>query len=333
MSQKIKWITWQQPMKQVLYACVPLMVFAIYAFGWRVAVMLLVVTAGGYVTEALFVRRWKEPVSSAVLVSCVLYTFSLPPTLPFWMAGLGIVFGIVFGKMVYGGFGRNIFNPALTGRAFIYVSFGNYMTAQWYEPWMRFPAGLARWGWTAASAAPDVITTATPGALIKLSAAELAAHGMSAADLSFWPLFLGDCAGVIGGTSALLTLLCGSYLLWKKVANYRIVLSGFAGYAAAQTLFWQLGLGSAVDPLHAAVGGSLVIGLFFYATDPVSASQTNPGRWIYGVFIGAMSATIATFAAWPAGTMFAILLANMFAPIMDIGIKSLQTVPRKVPSP
>jgi len=327
MAQRVKAINWQQPMKKVLYACVPLMVASVYLFGLRVAVLYALVAAAAYVAEAAFTRQWKEPVSSAVLVSAVLYTFSLPPTLPFWMAVLGIVFGIVFGKMVYGGFGRNVFNPALTGRAFIYVSFGNYMTAQWYRPWTRFPAGLAHWGWTAASAPPDVLTTATPGTLIKLPAAELAARGMAAADLSFWPLFLGDCSGVIGGTSALLTLLCGAYLLWKKVANYRIVLSGFAGYGLTQTLLWQLGLGSAVDPLHAAVGGSLVIGVFFYATDPVSASQTNPGRWIYGAFIGAMSSLIATFSAWPAGTMFAILLANMFAPIMDIGIKRLQLKP------
>jgi len=332
MAQRVKVINWQQPMKQVLFACLPLMLASVYLFGWRVAVMYLLVAAAAYAAEAAFTRQWKEPVSSAVLVSAVLYTFSLPPTLPFWMAVLGIVFGIVFGKMVYGGFGRNVFNPALTGRAFIYVSFGNYMTAQWYRPWTRFPAGLAHWGWTAAGAPPDVITTATPGTLIKLPAAELAARGLSASDLSFMPLFLGDCSGVIGGTSALLTLLCGLYLLWKKVANHRIVLSGFAGYGVTQTLLWQSGLGAAVDPLHAAVGGSVVIGLFFYATDPVSASQTNPGRWIYGAFIGAMSSLIATFSAWPAGTMFAILLANMFAPIMDIGIRRLQAGPRGAPA-
>jgi Na+-transporting NADH:ubiquinone oxidoreductase subunit B len=324
MPQQIKWINWQQPMKNVLYACVPLLAEAIYFFGWRVAAMLLLVTATAYVTEWLFTRQWKEPVSSAVLVSSVLFTFSLPPTLPLWMAVVGIVFGIVFGKMVYGGFGRNVFNPALTGRAFVYVSFGNYMTAQWVKPWTEFPAGLVHWGWTAASAPPDALTTATPGMLLKLSSEALAARGVSAADLSLGSLFLGNSAGVIGGTSAALALLCGLYLLWKKTANYRIVFSGFLGFACAQTVCWAFGLGHAVDPLRAAMGGSLVLGIFFYATDPVSASQTNPGRWIYGAFIGAMSSVITTFSAWPAGTMFAILLANMFAPIMDIGIKNLQ---------
>jgi Na+-transporting NADH:ubiquinone oxidoreductase subunit B len=327
-----KWINWQRPMKHVLYASAPLMALAVYLFGWRVAVLALAVSAAAFAAEAAFTRPRKEPVSSAVFVSAVLYTFSLPPTLPFWMAVLGIVFGIVFGKMVYGGFGCNVFNPALTGRAFVYVSFGNAMTAQWVEPWTRFPAGLARWGWTAASAPPDALTSATPGALLKLSADALAARGMDAVDLSFHTLFLGDCSGVIGGTSAALTILCGSYLLWKKVANYRIVLSGFLGFFLLQTLFWLGGIGGAADPLRAAAAGSLIIGIFFYATDPVSASQTDAGRWIYGAFIGMMSCVIATFSAWPAGTMFAILLANMFAPIMDIAIKALRTAPERVPA-
>lgn len=332
MPQQSKWVNWQKPMKHVLFACVPLAAAAVYLFGWRVLAMLLLVTVVATVTEAVFTRQWKEPVSSAVFVSAVLFTFSLPPTLPFWMAALGIVFGIVFGKMVYGGFGRNIFNPALTGRAFVYISFGQYMTAQWVEPWTRFPAGLVHWGWTAASAPPDVITTATPGMLLKLSSAVLAERGLAAADLSFWHLFIGECAGVIGGTSAALTILCGLYLLWTKAASYRIVISGFLGYAAVQTLLWQFGPGCAPDPWRAAMGGSLVIGLFFYATDPVSASQTNAGRWIYGAFIGAMSSVIATFSAWPAGTMFAILLANMFAPITDHVIRLLQGTPQKAPA-
>jgi Na+-transporting NADH:ubiquinone oxidoreductase subunit B len=323
-QRKPRWINWQQPMKQVLIACVPLLLFAIYSFGWRVAALAGVVFAAAFATESAFTRRWNQPVSSAVFVSATLFTFSLPPTLPIWMAVVGIVFGILFGKMVYGGFGRNVFNPALTGRAFIYICFGNYLTAQWYTPWAGFPAGLARWGWTAASAPPDVFTTATPGSLLKLSADALAASGAAAADLSLKSLFFGTTAGVIGGTSAALTLLCGLYIIVRKAANYRIVIAGFLGYLILQTLFWRFGPAHAPDPLRAALAGSLVIGIFFYATDPVSASQTNPGRWIYGAAIGALSATIATFSAWPAGTMFAILLANMFAPILDIAIRALQ---------
>lgn len=331
-QQQTKWVNWQQPMKRVLVACLPLTAAAVYFFGWRILAMMALVSVVAYATEAAFTRQWKEPVSSAVFVSAVLFTFSLPPTLPLWMAALGIVFGIVFGKMVYGGFGRNVFNPALTGRAFVYISFGNQMTAQWVEPWTRFPAGLVKWGWTAASAPPDVITAATPGTLLKLPAAALAERGLSMADLPLWKLFVGDCPGVIGGTSAALTILCGLYLLRTRAASYRIVVSGFLGYGVVQTLLWHFGLGHAPDPLRAAMAGSLVIGIFFYATDPVSAAQTNPGRWIYGAFVGAMSSLIATFSAWPAGTMFAILLANMFAPITDYVVRLLQAPPQKAPA-
>lgn len=322
-----KWINWQQPMKNVLIACAPLMVAAIYFFGWRVLAMATIAAIAGYITEAVFTRRWNEPVTSAVFVSSVLFTFSLPPTLPFWIAVVGIIFGILFGKMVYGGFGRNIFNPALTGRAFIYISFGKQMTGAWYTPWTDFPGGFAKWGWTVSSAAKakvDVITTATPGSLLRMSAESLAERGVDLSGFKIWDFLFGNCAGVIGGTSAILIIICGLYLLWKKTSNYRIVVSGFVGYAVAQTIFWYFNMGNALDPLHAVVANGVLLGIFFYATDPVTASQTNPGRWYYGAFVGVMSSVIATFSAWPAGTMFAVLLGNMFAPIADYAIRMVQ---------
>ena len=191
------------------------------------------------------------------------------------------------------------------------------MTGQWAKPYEGWLGGLVHWGRTAASA-PDAITTATPSSLLKLadSTGSWAQNGMD--------LFLGhSITGTIGGTSAILTLLCGLWLVRTKAANYRIVISGFTGFLVMQTLFWVFGVGDALDPLTAVCAGSVVIGLFFYATDPVSASQTNQGRWIYGAFIGIMTTVISTLSAWPAGTMFAILLANMFAPIMDYAIKQM----------
>ena len=322
----------QVMMVRVLYALLPVALAAIYLFGWRVLALVGVSALFAFLAEWIMVPTPPGKISQAVWVTAALYGLALPPTTPFWIAAVGAVFGIVFGKMVYGGFGRNVFNPALTGRAFIYVSFGNAMTAQWSEPFRPFPAGLLRWGWSAASAPPDALTSATPGPLLKLSEAALAERGIASLP-SLWDLFSGICPGVIGGTSAALTILCGLYIVWKKAANFRIVVAGFLGFFAAQTLFWLLHIGSGTDPLRAAAAGSLVIGLFFYATDPVSASQTDPGRWIYGAFIGAMSSLIASFSAWPAGTMFAILLANMFAPIMDIGIKALQAARQRRAAP
>jgi len=340
-AKKIPWINWQTPMVRVLWALSPMVVASVYFFGWRALATILLCNAVGYGVERAFTRHWREPVSSAVFVTATLFAFSLPPMLPFWMSALGVAFGVLFGKMVFGGFGRNVFNPAMTGRAFLYVSFGNYMTGQWCAPYGGFPGGFAKWGRSMAELGrkladgSDVIATATPGALMKLPAEVLASRGIDPAAFDTLGLFLGESAGVIGGTPSFLVILCGVWLVWKKTANYRIVVSGFAAFFLVQALAWQLGWKGAVDPLRAAFSGSLLIGIFFYATDPISASSTNEGRWIYGAFIGAMSVLIGTFSAWPAGTMFAILLANMFAPILDHAIKKLKPPPppRKKASP
>ena len=302
-TKQIPLVKWQAPMQKVLYAVAPLVAYAVYLFGWRVLVLLAVVNAAGFLTEYAFTRTWKQSVTSAVFVSATLFVLSLPPTLPAWMAVVGIVFGILFGKMVFGGFGKNIFNPALSGRAFIYVSFGGYMTARWYEPVGGVLGGLKTY-------AADAVTGATPGMLLK-----------TGETFSLVSLFFGNTAGTIGGTSAFLAIAGGLYLVRSKAANYRIVIAGLAGYLLMQTILWAAGVQDAADPLHGILAGSFVVGIFFFATDPVSASQTNPGRWAYGAFVGVMTSLISTFSMWPAGSMFAILLANMFAPIMDHYIK------------
>ena len=142
----------QVMMVRVLYALLPVALAAIYLFGWRVLALVGVSALFAFLAEWIMVPTPPGKISQAVWVTAALYGLALPPTTPFWIAAVGAVFGIVFGKMVYGGFGRNVFNPALTGRAFIYICFGNYLTAHWTAPWTGFPAGLARWGWTAATA-------------------------------------------------------------------------------------------------------------------------------------------------------------------------------------
>jgi len=306
-----KRINWQAPMLRVLGAVAPVAAAGICLFGWRVAVMLLLANAAAFAAEWAFTHRAREPVSSAVFVTATLYVLSLPPALPLPMTLLGIVFAIVFGKMVFGGFGRNVFNPALTGRAFIYVCFGNYMTAMWTEPFGSGFGGLAAYARGA-----DAMTTATPGMLLK-----------QGASFDLWRELIGNTSGVIGGTTAALALLGGLYLLWTRTASYRIVIPGLLGYLGTQGLLWHLGAKGAAEPLHGLLSSSFMIGVFFYATDPVSAAQTNPGRWIYGAFIGSMSSVISVYSAWPAGTMFAILLGNAFAPIVDYTVRELQPKP------
>jgi Na+-transporting NADH:ubiquinone oxidoreductase subunit B len=299
-------IKWQAPMTQVLYALVPIVLAGIYFFGWRVLVIVAAANAAGFLTEYLFLRAARQPVTSAVFVTNTLFALSLTPALPIWMVVVGAMFAVAFGKMMFGGFGRNVFNPALVGRAFLYVSFGNFMTAEWAVPFSGGAAGFAAY----AQQGADAMTTATPGMLLK-----------TGATFGFRELVLGIEPGTIGGTSAILTLVCGLYIIWKKAANWRLALSAILGFVLVQTGLWLGHVKGAAEPLHTLLSGSFLFGAFFFATEPVTASKHALGRWIYGAFIGVMSSVIGVFSAWPAGTMFAILLANMFTPIMDYGLK------------
>ncbi len=335
--KRAKAINWQAPMRRVLYALLPIVVSAVYFYGWRSLVMLALVNAVAFAAEYAFVRRDKQPVTAAVFVTASLFTLSLPPLLPFWMAVVGIVFGVVFGKMVFGGFGRNVFNPALTGRAFIYISFGDFMTARcWTHPVGGVLGGFAAY----ANTAPDAITQATPGTWLRLAnqarvagtaLVETLPSGITADDFVWNRLLLGNTAGCIGGTSAVLVVLGGAYLLWTKTANHRIVLAALAGYMLTQGALYLSGVPKAADPMLAVMSGSVLFAIFFYATDPVSACKTNAGRWLYGALVGILSSLIAVFSVWPAGAMFAILLANMFGPITDYAINSFKN--GRKPSP
>lgn len=310
MSEKKKpLILKQKVMLQVVYALLPLCLAAVYFFGLRFLLVLAVVNAAGFLSEYLFTKRANQPVSSALFVTTFIYTLSLPSTIPLWIAVVGVVFGVVFGKMVFGGFGRNIFNPAISGRAFIYVSFGVPMTSKFPQPFTGFPGGFAQW-----VGKVDAVTEATP--LWQLS---------DGAILPKLQLFLGSQAGSFGETSALLIILCGLYLIIKKTASYQIVVSGLIGFLLLQTSFFYAGLAGAADPIASLLSGSLLFGMMFMATDPVTASQTTgAGRWIYGFLIGALTSLIRTFSVWPEGFTFALLVANMFAPLLDHGMKELK---------
>jgi Na+-transporting NADH:ubiquinone oxidoreductase subunit B len=307
-AKKPKLIQWQLPMKRVLYALIPAVIASIYFYGWRALVILATVNIVGFLTEFIFLRRRKEPATSAVFVSSFILALSLPPTIPYWMAALGALVGILFGKMAFGGFGKNVFNPAMVGRAFLYISFGGHLTASWANPFVGFPGGFARYQ----AAAADIIGQATP----------LVQMGKGLGQTPWLELFLGAVPGSLGETSAILLILGGLYIVWKKAAAWQIVVGGFAGFLVTQTVFWLTGLSAAGNPLYALFAGSFIFGVFFVITEPVSASQTtNPGRWIYGIFFGIMVIVIRTFSAWPEAVMFATLLANMFAPLLDYWMK------------
>lgn len=333
-----KLINWQPPMQRVLYALLPIVASSVYFFGWRALLIVAVANFIAFLSEYAFTRREGQPVTSAVFVTGTLLALSLPPMLPLWMVAVGSAFGVVFGKMVFGGFGKNPFNPALTGRAFIYISFGDYMTARcWTHPIDGLMGGLTKY----ANTAVDAFTRATPSTWLKYSATELAEHGLDSSLFSIRHLLVGDVAGVIGGTSTILVILGGLYLIRTKAANWRLPLSVIVGFAVTQFLLTFFGAAyTATAPENAtlaamawralqitfaaACAGSLFFGAFFYATDPVSAPKTNEVRWLYGAVIGILSSLIGLYTVWPAGTMFAILLGNMFAPITDYAVKSVK---------
>lgn len=300
-------IKWQKPMTRVLWALAPVCVGAIFFFGWRFLIVLAIVNAAGFFCEWMFCRHYRESVSSAIFVTNTLFALIIPPTLPIWMAVVGVSFGVIFGKMVFGGFGKNIFNPAMVGRAFIYINFAMPMTSKWVAPFDGGTGGFIHY-------AADTVSGATP--------MQVLTHG---GEIAISKLFLGQISGCYGETSALLILIGGLYLVWTKTANRLIVVSCFAGFILIQGALWLTHAGGAFDPLRALLSGGFMLGAFFMATDPVSACQTNEGKIIYGFLIGALTVVIRVFSVWAEGMMFAILLANMFGPIIDIAVREIKS--------
>ena len=298
----------QKPMSKVLYALYPLALAGVYFFGWRTLLILAVVNAAGFLCEYIFSLVYKKQVTQAVFVTNFLFALSLPPTIPIWIAIVGICFGVIFGKMVFGGFGRNVFNPALTGRAFIYISFGKELNSMFVPSFSGFPGGFAAF---LHGGAADAVSAATP--LAQLS---------SGKKPDLFDLIFGPTAGSIGETAGILIILGGLYLMFSKTANFRIILSGIVSFITLQTIFYFTDQGVYANPVYYMFAGSFLFAIMFMATDPVSASQTtNLGRWIYGAIIGLLSVLIRNFSIWPEAMTFSILLANTFAPLIDYLIK------------
>ena len=252
---------------------------------------------GGF-WEVLFASIRKHEINEGFFVTSVLFALTLPATMPLWQVALGITFGVVIGKEIFGGTGRNFLNPALTGRAFLYFA---------------FPASISG----------EQVWTAVDG----FSGATLLSQATQATDyianMDLWKdAFLGNIQGSMGEVSTLMILIGGLALIYFRIASWRIVSGVFVGMAALSLLFNMIG--SDTNPMfampwywHLVVGG-FAFGMMFMATDPVSASFTNKGKFYYGFLIGAMTVLIRVVnPAYPEGIMLAILFANVFAPLFD----------------
>lgn len=257
----------------------------------------------GGIWEALFAIVRGHEINEGFFVTSVLFALIMPPTAPLWQVALGISFGVVIGKEVFGGTGKNFLNPALVGRAFLYFA---YPAAH---------SGDAVW------TAVDGFTGATSLSL----AAAGGVDNITANGLTWMNSFLGMEQGSVGEVSTLAILLGGVFLVYTGIASYRIILGVFLGMVGGALLFNALGSDS--NPMfsmpwywHLTIGG-FAFGMVFMATDPVSAAMTNSGRWIYGALIGFMCVLIRVVnPAFPEGIMLAILLGNIFAPLIDYSV-------------
>ena len=266
---------------------------------YYIPIYVVTVLVGG-IWEVLFAIVRGHEVNEGFFVTSMLFSLTVPATIPLWQVAIGISFGVVIGKEVFGGTGKNFLNPALVARAFLFFA---------------YPAQMSG----------DAIWTAVDGFSGATALGMAAAGGISAvtaSGITWMDAFLGTIQGSIGETSTLACLIGATFLLYTRIASYRIMLGVLAGMIVTSTLFNFIG--SETNPMFAtpwywhAVLGGFAFGAIYMATDPVSASMTNTGRWIYGLLIGLMVVLIRVVnPAFPEGMMLAILFANMFAPLID----------------
>ena len=285
-----------------LVGCDPNSLIANFVHGalYFLPIYLVTMLVGSF-WEGLFNLIRGHEFSEAFLVTGLLFTLSLPPTIPLWQVAVGVSFGLVFAKEVFGGVGRNFMNPALLSRAFIYFAYPAQMTGDLV--------------WTAV----DGISGATPLAQF---AAGQPGSALATVETTWLSSFLGTIPGSMGETSALACLFGALVLLITRIAPWRVIAAGLIGGLGAACYYYFTG--SAVNPLydipphwHLVIGG-FAFGLVFMATDPVSAAHTPTGQWLYGLMVGVLAIMIRVAnPAYPEGIMLAILLGNVFAPLFD----------------
>ena len=263
--------------------------------------------AVGILWEILFAVVRKHEINEGLFVSSILFALSCPPDLPLWQAAMGITFGIVIGKEVFGGTGKNFLNPALTGRAFIYFAYPSQLSGD--KVWI---AGLSDTG---------VVPEGYSGATALGYAAENGIQGLTD-NFSWLDAFIGNIPGSVGETSVIAIAIAAVILLGTGVASYRIIIGTILGMIVMSSILNIVG--SDTNPMFYVpwywhfVIGSFAFGLVFMATEPVSGSGTNLGRWIYGALIGVTVILIRVInPAFPEGMMLAILFANLLAPVID----------------
>jgi Na+-transporting NADH:ubiquinone oxidoreductase subunit B/electron transport complex protein RnfD len=288
----------------VILAMLPCVASSIYFYGPYIIAMIIVSYAVGGICEVAFAIIRKGEIHEGFFVTGLIFPLILPPTTPLWMVGVGVLFGVFFGKEVFGGTGRNVFNPALVGRIFVTIAFPVQMTTRWKTPSDIFgifkALGLEH-------AATDAITAATPMSIAKTQQV-LTSYG---------DLLWGNTGGSIGETFHLGIIIGGIFLMLTKVANWRIPVS----YLVSVAIFSWIGHGMSPDkvypPLFQLLSGGLLFGAMFMATDPVTSPFTKIGKWIFGILCGLLTVLIRSFSGYVEGVMFSIVIVNAFVPLID----------------
>jgi Na(+)-translocating NADH:ubiquinone oxidoreductase B subunit len=252
--------------------------------------MIIVVSyASGFAVEFLFASIRKHEIHEGFLVTGLIFPLVLPPTTPLWVVAVGVIFGVLFGKEMFGGTGRNIFNPALVGRLFITIAFPAIMANNWQIPHT------------------DVITSATPLSVYKSEHIMPPVHD----------LLVGETAGSMGETCRIAIIFGGIFLLLTKVGNWRVPVS----YLGSVLLFGLIGNHFMPDSIAPAgfqlLSGGLMFGAFFMATDPVTSPFTNAGKLTFGILCGVLTVLIRSFTGYVEGVMFSIVIMNAFTPLID----------------
>jgi len=295
-------------------AGLPLEVGSVFLSGlWVVLPMVVVTYAVGYFWEALFASVRKHEISEGLFVTCALFPLTLPPTQPLWQVALGISFGVVIGKEIFGGTGRNFLNPALTGRAFLYFAYPAQTSGD--AVWTVLVAGR--------TAPVDAFTGATPLAIAQATEAGAIPQAWADAGYSLGKLFLGLYPDSIGASATFLCIIGALFLIAVGVADYRIICGDILGFLATGSLLNLFASQTAppyfsLNPFYHLLVGGAAFGIAYMTTDPVSAPAMPEARWIYGFLIGMLTVLIRVFnPAFPEGIGIAILFMNCFAPRLD----------------
>lgn len=297
-------VTTRWIMFQVVLAMLPMFLVAVWLYRLQAAALTVTTVAACLITEALFnLARGRGQASltdGSAIVTGIILAFSLPPTIHPYMAFIGGAVAIGLAKMVFGGLGQNLFNPAMVGRAFLMACFPVAMTT-WAEPETLKTIGV------------DAVTMATPLAAAKWHTAPLA----TLADL-----FVGKVGGCVGETSSLAALVGGLYLVIRRVADWRQPLGMLAAAAAFAGVAHAIAPDRYAGVLYHLNSGALMFGAFFIATDYVGAPVTPWGRLIFGIGAGLLVMLIRLYGGYPEGVMYAILIMNALTPLIE-----LRTVP------